>query len=269
MLSGLFAAKLALEHPAGQRRGARHGRGPGARSTPRTRRCRRTSAPAGSGPRSTSAAAAPPQSAQRRSCPGRTYLDRGPLDVGSVLADQGIAVARPADGAADRRRDHVRGRRLGVGLDEQPAAVRVAPVADLVGQGDRARARRARGHGAGPRRVLGARPRGRRSSATSSVSSALQAEVGWHLLRTLALGAVAAVLAYALTMLFRHTAGHDRAAVRRQRRGGDPAQPAAVLRLGTHLAQPQRVRLAARGAPSTTTPRSPARASVAATRCGR
>ena len=38
-----------------------------------------------------------------------------------------------------------------------------------------------------------------------AVGGDLQADVGWHLVRTLALAVVGAVLAYGLTMLFRHT----------------------------------------------------------------
>ena len=38
-----------------------------------------------------------------------------------------------------------------------------------------------------------------------AVGGDLQADVGWHLVRTLVLAVVGAVLAYGLTMLFRHT----------------------------------------------------------------
>ncbi len=132
------------------------------------------------------------------------YLDRGPLDVGSVLPDQGIAVAillvallvlagttfAGADWASgsmsnqllfESRRSRIwwaKAVALAIGslvVTVLGLAAFWVPVLVVALQRD------------------------------LPISGALQAHVGWHLVRTLALGAVAAVLAYGLTMLFRHT----------------------------------------------------------------
>ena len=132
------------------------------------------------------------------------YLDRGPLEVGDVLPDHGIAVAvllvalmilagttfAGADWASgsmsnqllfEARRSRLwtaKALALGIGALVVTALALAAfwvPVRLVALQRDIA------------------------------VGGDLQTVVGWHLVRTLVLAVVGAVLAYGLTMLFRHT----------------------------------------------------------------
>ena len=132
------------------------------------------------------------------------YLDRGPLDVGNVLPDQGIPFAllliallivagttfAGSDWASGSMSNQLlfESRRTRIWSAKAIALAIGALVVTALGLA-----------AFWVPVLLVALQR------DITVSGALQEQVGWHLLRTLALGMVAAVLAYALTMLFRHT----------------------------------------------------------------
>jgi hypothetical protein len=197
------------------------------------------------GPRSTSAPAAPLEQCAETILPRpESYLARGPLVVDDVLPGHGVAVAivlvvlMMLAGATFAGADWASGSMSNQLLFESQRSRIWTAKALALGLGVLVVTALGLLAFWVPVRLVALQ-------RDIAVGGDLQADVGWHLVRALVLAVVGAVLAYGLTMLFRHTVATVALLFGASVAAENPAQPAAVLRLRTDLPQPQRLRVVA------------------------